>query len=42
MRSLFLLAILATLVIIAVKKSNQTAWEAAQDQIGRASCRERV
>jgi hypothetical protein len=31
MRSLFLLAILATLVIIAVKKSDQTAWEAAQD-----------
>lgn len=30
MRSLFLLAILATLVIIAVKKSDQTAWEAAQ------------
>jgi hypothetical protein len=31
MRSLFLLAILATLVIIAVKKSDQTAWEAAKD-----------
>ena len=31
MKTLFLLGILFTLVIIAVKKPNQTAWDAARD-----------
>jgi hypothetical protein len=36
MRTLFLLGILATLAIIAVKKPNQTAWDAAQELSGKA------
>ena len=36
MRTLFLLAILATLLVIAVKKPDQTAWDAARELSGRA------
>jgi len=34
MRTLFLLGILATLVVIAAKKPDQTAWEAARELAG--------